>query len=88
MNAYQHIENIEDFYCYVTNTWIDDDSLFDSVLWNYYDFKSLRTNNHVKGWYHRLNNTVYPHLYLFICAIQNDYAYNSATPSRHLATGL
>ena len=31
MDEYQHIENIEGFYDYVTNTWIDDDVLFDSV---------------------------------------------------------
>ena len=53
MDEYQAIENIEGFYDYVTNTWIDDDALFDSVLWNYYDFKSLRTNNYVEGWHHR-----------------------------------
>ena len=64
------------------------DALFDSVLWNYYDFKSLRTNNHVEEWHHRLNNVVCPHFYLFIRAIQNDYAYNSEILSRHLATGI
>ncbi|CAF1103817.1 unnamed protein product [Rotaria sordida] len=92
MDEYQDIENIEGFYDYVTNTWIDDDALFDYVLWNYYNFKSLRTNNHVEGWHHRLNNdlnnVVHPHFYLFIRAIQNDYAYNSAISSRHLATGI
>ena len=31
---------------------------------------------------------MYPHFYLFIRAIQNDYAYNSAISSRHLATGI
>ena len=91
MDEYQDIENIEGFYDYITNTWIDDDALFDSVLWNYYDFKSLRTNNHLEGWHHRLNidlhNVVHQHFYLFIRAIQNDYAYNSAISSRHLATG-
>ena len=88
MDEYQAIENIEGFYDYVTNTWIDDDALFDFVLWNYYDFKSLRTNNYVEGWHHRLNNVVYPHFYLFIRAIQNDYAYNSAISSRHLTTSI
>ena len=92
MDEYQDIENMEGFYDYVTNTWRDDDVLFDSVLWNYYDFKSLRTNNYVEGWHHRLNNNlnnvVYPHFYLFIRAIQNDYAYNSVISSRHLATGI
>ena len=67
MDEYQAIENIEGFYDYVTNTWIDDDALFDFVLLNYYDFKSLRTSNYVEGWHHRLNNdlnnVVYPHFY-------------------------
>ena len=85
MDKYQDIENIDG---YVTNTWIDDDALFDSVLWNCYDFKSLRTSNHIKGWHHRLNNFVYPQFYLFIRAIQNDYAYNSAISSRHLTTSI
>ena len=31
---------------------------------------------------------MYPYFYLFIRTIQNDYAYNSAISSRHLATGL
>ena len=92
MDEYQDIENIEGFYDYVTNTWRDDDALFDSVLWNYYDFKSLRTNNHVEGWDHRLNNDlnngIYPHFYLFTHAIQNDCAYNSAILSRHLANSI
>ena len=47
MDEYQYIENIEDFYDYITNTWIDDDTLCDYTSWNYYDFKSLRTNNHL-----------------------------------------
>jgi hypothetical protein len=91
MDEYQDLENVEEFFDYVTSTWIDSDALFDRVLWNYYDFKSLRTNNHVEGWHHRLNNDlniVHPHFYIFIRAIQNDYAYNSAILSRHLATGV
>ena len=80
MDEYQHIENIEGFYDYITNTWRDDDALFDYTLWNYYDFKSFRINNHLEGWHHRLNNdlhnVVHLHFYLFIRAIQNDYAYN------------
>ena len=92
MDEYQDIKNIEGFYDYVTNAWIYDDALFDSVLWNYYDFKSLRINNYVERWHHRLNNdlnnVVYPHFYLFIRAIQNGYAYSSAISSHHLATSI
>ena len=92
MDEYQAIENIEGFYDYVTSIWIYDDALFDSVLWNYYDFKSLRTNNHVEEWHHRLNNdlnnVVYPYFYLFIRAIQNNYAYNSAISLRHLTSSI
>jgi hypothetical protein len=91
MDDYQDIDNIQEFYDYITSTWIDNDSLFDYTLWNYYDFKSLRTNNSVEGWHHRLNsdlnNVVHPHFYVFIRAIQNDFAYNSAISSRHLQTG-
>ena len=32
MDEYQDIENIEDFYDYITNIWIDDDALFDYTL--------------------------------------------------------
>ncbi|CAF0924294.1 unnamed protein product [Didymodactylos carnosus] len=42
---FQDIEHIEVFYDYVTNRWVDDDALFDLSLWNYFDFKSSRTNN-------------------------------------------
>ncbi|CAF1106231.1 unnamed protein product [Rotaria sordida] len=78
MDEYQDIDNIDAFYDYLTNTWIDNDALFDYTLWNYYDFESLRTNNNLEGWHHRLNsdlnNVVHPHFYMFIRAIQNDYA--------------
>ena len=73
------------FYDYVTNTWRNDDALVDSVLWNYYDFKSLKTNNHIEGWLDQLIKVVHPHLSM---QIQNDYAYNSVMSSCHLATGL
>ncbi|CAF2170309.1 unnamed protein product [Rotaria magnacalcarata] len=32
MDEYQDIDNIGEFYDYVTNTWIDNDPLFDSAL--------------------------------------------------------
>ena len=87
MDKYQDIERIDEFYDYLTNTWIDDDALFDMTLWNYYDFKSLRTNNHVEGWHHRrhtdLNNVTHPHFYVFLRTSQNDYAYNAAVGARH-----
>ncbi|CAF1163796.1 unnamed protein product, partial [Didymodactylos carnosus] len=64
---------------------------FDLSLWNYFDFKSSRTNNSSEGWHHRLNtdlnHVIHPHFYMFIRAIQNDYAYNSAISSRHTAIG-
>ena len=47
--------------------WRDDDALFDYTLWNYYDFRSLRTNNHLEGWHHRLNNVVtYIHIFIYL----------------------
>ncbi|CAF1035928.1 unnamed protein product [Didymodactylos carnosus] len=57
------------------------------------DLKRLchKTNNSLEGWHHRLNtdlnHIIHPHFYMFIRAIQNDYAYNSAISSRHTATG-
>ncbi|CAF3713684.1 unnamed protein product [Rotaria sp. Silwood1] len=91
MDDYQDIGNTREFYDYITSTWIDDDALIVYTLWNYYDFKNLRTNNSLDRWHHRLNsdlnNAVHPHFYVFIHAIQNDYAYNSAILSRHLQTG-
>ena len=62
------MDEYEGFYDYVTNTWRVGDVSFDSVLWSYYDFKSLRTNNYVEGWHHRLNNVVYLHfLFIYSC---------------------
>ncbi|CAF4433990.1 unnamed protein product [Rotaria magnacalcarata] len=59
MDEYQDIDNIGEFYDYVTNTWIDNDPLFDYTLWNYFDFKSLRTSNNLEGWHPRLNNDLH-----------------------------
>ncbi|CAF0967938.1 unnamed protein product [Didymodactylos carnosus] len=91
MDEFQNIERINQFYDYVTSTWIDDDALFHISLWNYFNFKSLRTNNNLEDRHYRLNNDLnhinHPHFYVFIRAIQNDYAHNAATLSRHLATG-
>ncbi|CAF1113890.1 unnamed protein product [Didymodactylos carnosus] len=72
MDQFQDIEHIEVFYNYVTSTWV------------------MITNNSLEGWHHRLNidlnHIIHPHFYMFIRAIQNDYAYNSAISSRHTAT--
>ncbi|CAF4579652.1 unnamed protein product [Rotaria sp. Silwood1] len=80
-----------EFYDNVTTTWIDNDALFDYTLWNYFDFKSLRTNNNLEDWHHRLNNdlnnVVHPHFYILIRSVQNDHAYDSAILLRHLKTG-
>ncbi|CAF1616006.1 unnamed protein product, partial [Didymodactylos carnosus] len=47
--------------------------------------------NSLEGWHHHLNtdlnHIIHPQFYMFIRAIQNDYAYNSAISSRHTATG-
>ncbi|CAF1101598.1 unnamed protein product [Rotaria sordida] len=55
-------------------------------------YNGAQTNNHVEGCHHRLNNdlnnVVHPHFYIFIHVIQNDYAYNLAISSCHLATGI
>ncbi|CAF0812874.1 unnamed protein product [Didymodactylos carnosus] len=69
---------------------LSNDALFDLSLWNYFDFKSSRTNNSLEGWHHRLNfdlnHIIHPHFYMIIRAVQNNYAHNSAILSRHTAT--
>ncbi|CAF1210237.1 unnamed protein product, partial [Didymodactylos carnosus] len=71
MDEFQNIERINQFYDYVTSTWIDDDALFHISLWNYFNFKSLRTNNNLEGGHYRLNNDLnhinHPFLYIYSC---------------------
>ena len=42
----------------------------------------------MEGWHHPLSKVVEAYFDLFIHAIQNDYACNSAISSRYLATGI
>ena len=50
MDNFDHVAGVHQFYDYVTDTWIDYDSLFSRKLWNYYCFQGLRANNGLERW--------------------------------------
>ena len=82
MDDIDRVAGVHQFFDYVTDTWIDSDSLFPKKLWNYYCFQGLRTNNGLDGWHHSLNSNVgviNPNLYLVLEKLKNDYIFNMAT---------
>ena len=82
MDNFDHVLGVHQFFDYVTNTWIDSDSLFPKKLWSYYCFQGLRTNNGLEEWYHGLNSNIgatKPDLYLVLEKLKNDYIFNMAT---------
>ena len=82
MDTFDHIQGVHAFFDYVTDTWVDHDSLFPRKQWNDYCFPGLRTNNGLEGWHHRLNanvGTTSPNLYLVLEELKKDYTFNMAT---------
>ena len=69
MDDFDRVPGLHQFFDYVTDTWIDSDSLFPKKLWNCYHFQGLHTNSGLEGWHHRLNSnigTTNPSLYLVL----------------------
>ena len=69
MDKFEDIPNVQRFFDYFTDTWLDEDCLFPRNLWNYYDFNGPRTTNGLKGWHHRLNSNIdasNPNVYVVI----------------------
>ena len=52
LEKYPQLENSND---YMTETWIDDDSLFSSSLWNHFNNAESRVNNNNEGYNSRFN---------------------------------
>ena len=49
----QNIYDFINFTDYMLETWIDDDALFPSELWNHYANTEERVNNNNEGYNHR-----------------------------------
>ena len=82
MDGFDRVPGVHQFFDYVTDTWIDSDSLFPKKLWNYYCFQGLRTNNELEGWHRRLNSnigTTNHNWYLVLQELKNDYIFNMVT---------
>ena len=82
MEKFDHISRSQEFFDYVTETWIDDGCLFPRNIWNYYNFYGPRTNNGLEGWHHRLNSNIRtstPNLYGVIEELKKDHAFNITT---------
>ncbi len=60
----------------MTETWIDDDSLSSTSLWNHFNNAESRVNNNNKGYNSRFNkktgNVPYPNIWHFIGIIQKE----------------
>ena len=57
------------------NTWIDGNRAFDSKIWNHHNTIGPRTNNHVEGVNHKLNEFIdakkHPDIYSLILSLNN-----------------
>ena len=60
----------------MTETWIDDDSLFSTSLWNHFNNAESRVNNNNEGYNSRFNkktgNVPHPNIWHFIEIIQKE----------------
>ena len=79
---------IENFLEYVTETWMEDDALFHKSLWNHYENRGPRTNNHVEGYNAKLKRFLskHPNIWTFILKIKGEES-NSALRFTHLEAG-
>ena len=73
LEKYPQLEKFND---YMTETWIDDDSLFSSSLWNHFNNAESRVNNNNEGYNSRFNaktsNVPHPNIWHFIEIIQKE----------------
>ena len=53
MDNFDDIPDVNEFFDYVTDNWVDYDALYPRKLWNYYRFNDLRTNNSIEGWHRK-----------------------------------
>ncbi|XP_053205847.1 uncharacterized protein LOC128390194 [Panonychus citri] len=72
-------DSFKNFLDYFERTYLINDARFPKEIWNHFDDRDPRTNNHVEGWHSALNKTVGRHhanIYQFIETIikhQNNY---------------
>ena len=62
--APQNIIRLDDFISYFKSTWLV--GSYPPSLWNVFETKSARTNNHIEGWHSKLKNVVgkaHPNVY-------------------------
>ena len=82
MDNFDDITDVNEFFDYVTDNWVDYDALYPRKLWNYYRFNCLRTNNSIEGWHHKLNSNIAstnPNLCFVLDEMKKDYIFNMAT---------
>ncbi len=49
-------QKIEEWFDYFVNTWFDGE--FQTSVWNHSNTVGPRTNNHIKGYHHKINNWI------------------------------
>ena len=82
MDNFDDIPDVNEFFDYVTDNWVDYDALYPQKLWNYYRFNGLRINNSIEGWHHKLNSSIAstnPNLYFVLDEMKEGYTFHMAT---------
>ena len=68
-------ENVDAFYMYFMSTWVDGKGAFDTKIWNHHNTIGPRTNNHVEGANHKLNEFIdakkHPDIYSLILTLKD-----------------
>ena len=61
-----------DFCEYLTVTWFDDDAKFPIFLWNHFNNRDPRTNNHIEGYNLKLKVFLnsHPNIWIFIIKLR------------------
>ena len=65
-------DGMEQFCEYLTNNWFDDDCKFPINLWNHYNNRGPRTNNHIEGYNLKMKKMLgsHPNIWKFISKIK------------------
>ena len=67
-------DGIDQFREYLTNNWFDDDCKFPIYLWNHYNNRGQRSNNHIEEYNLKMKNMLssYPFIWKFISKIKKE----------------
>ena len=85
--APQNIVRLDDFISYFESTWLV--GSYPPSLWNVFETKSARTNNHIEGWHSKLKKVVgkaHPNVYEIVEILKREQGVTEITITQ-LASG-